>query len=184
MQAEYLNKRQKREVGAFWQIWTNLKFRRMINIGLSTNERPISMLKKTFKKVKILFNNRKLCRVKMEKIWFFSTNRQNLPTVNKIDHCFFCKGYFVAGDDVLLAPHKVHEIFKSKSYIWKHPLKKTFCGHVNSNIQCLQSAQGEMKCECKSKHPVFVSEKHNKRYIEALEIFYKRSQTRGGTYQR
>ena len=90
----------------------------------------------------------------------------------------------MAGDDVLLAPHKIHQIHQNKNYIWKYPLTRTACGHVNKNEQCLKSAKGEMKCECKSRHPVFASEKHNKRHTETLKKFYNRSQTRGGMYQR
>ena len=96
----------------------------------------------------------------------------------------FHQGYFVAPDDVLLAPHKLHELYQKKSHIWKYPLKKTYCGHVNKHVNCSQSTQGEIKCECKSNHAVFTSEKHNKRYIEALEIFYNKSDTIGGMYKR
>ena len=43
--AEYLTKRQKRRGGGgggVRPIWTNLRFRRLINIGISINERPIT----------------------------------------------------------------------------------------------------------------------------------------------
>ena len=97
---------------------------------------------------------------------------------------FFHQGYFVAPDDVLLSPPKLHQLYQNKYHIWKYPLKKTYCGHVNKDSNCSQSIQGEIKCQCKSNHPVFLSDKHNKRYTESLEILYNRSVTLGGKYTR
>ena len=82
-------------------------------------------------------------------------------------------------DDVLISLPNLFSLRQNHvDKIWKTP--PGACSHVNKEVNCTSNK----KCSCTSKHPVFVDEEHNMRYVRTLQMLYNKSEQLGGIFKR